>query len=99
MRVLLVVVPAPIVDKQPYMSENDESMVVQAFIPEASIETFDVDVLRRLPCLNRLELHAIMVALSVKCLAGEFRALIRADGRGLATKACRLIEHIDNGQS
>lgn len=73
-------------------------MVVQAFIPKAPVETFDVGVLCRLPWLNQLQLHTIAVGPLVKRLAGEFRALICADGRGLATKACRLIKYIGNVQ-
>ena len=91
-RPMLVVVSAPGGDQDTSLLQARKPVVIQAFIPEASIEALDERVLRRFASLNQLELNAMLAGPLIECLAGKFRSLVGSNGLGVASEASRLIE-------
>jgi hypothetical protein len=67
------------------------SMVIQALIPEASVEALDERVLRGFAGLDQLELNAMLAGPLVKPLPVNL-ALVGSNGLGVAPETSRLIE-------
>jgi len=81
---MLVVVLAPSGNQDTSLGQARKPMVVQALIPEPTVEALDERVLRRFACLDQLELHTVLVGPLVQCLASEFRPLVSPDRLGVA---------------
>src|SRR5690554_4109076 len=77
-----VVVTTPGGDENTRLREASEPLVVQAFVAEATVETLDERVLRRLAGSDELQADVILDSPLVKRLACEFRPLIGANGTG-----------------
>lgn len=93
MRAALVVVLTPCRDQNTGFSQARKPMVVEALIPEASIEAFYEGVLGRFAGLNHLELDAMLVSPLIERLAREFWALVCADRPGVAPESGSLVKH------
>ena len=92
MRPALVVVLTPSRDQDTSFSQCRKPMVIEALIPEASVEAFDESVLGRFSGLNHLELNPAPVRPLVECLAREFRPLIGSDRLGIPPETCGLVK-------
>ena len=58
MRPHVIVVEAPTRDDLPRFGQIQESMLIQAFVPESAVEAFNVSVLHRLARLDIMPSHA-----------------------------------------
>src|SRR5678816_534196 len=82
MRTQLVVIASPRSDDHARSVETFKPMVVQAFVPEATIEAFNERVLRRLAWCDEFQLHAIAIRPLIERPTGELRSLVGANGCG-----------------
>ena len=87
---MLVVVAPPSRDSNPRLSQAGKPVIVQTLIPKTAIEALDIGILRRLSCLDQLELNAILVSPLIQRLAGEFRPLVSTDCPRQPTKLVQL---------
>lgn len=76
MRPFLVVVLTQRRYERPSMRETCEPVLVEAFIPELTVERLDICVLRRLALPNQFQRHAIGVGPLVERAARKFRFLV-----------------------
>ena len=58
---MLIVVAPPSGDPNPCLSQAGKPVIIQTLVTKASIEAFNVCILRRLTRLNQLELDAILI--------------------------------------
>lgn len=92
-RPMLVVVSAPSGDQDTSLRQARKPMVIQAFIPEATVEALDEGVLRGFAGLDQLQLNTMLAGPLVQCLAGKFWPLVGSNSLGVTTKASCLIEN------
>ena len=59
--------------------EADEPTLVEAFVPQAAVEAFDEAVLYRLPRLDALQRHAVLVRPLIEGFAAKFRSVVTHD--------------------
>ena len=57
MRAHVIVVEAPTRDELPRFGQIQESMLIQAFVPESAVESFNVSILHRLARLDIMPSH------------------------------------------
>ena len=74
-----VVVLPPLLDDLSGLIQGGEHLGVQALLAAAAVEALDVAVVRRLAGPDELQLHARGLGPAVQGLAGELRAVVRAD--------------------
>ena len=89
----LVVVDAPLADDHPGLRERLEPVLVQALVAELAVEALDVAVLHGPPGLDQDMADTVLVRPGHEGSAGEFRAVVGANGQRVAPKARRLIQH------
>ncbi|KTR87962.1 hypothetical protein SA5R_22000 [Pantoea dispersa] len=68
------------------MKNIAEPVFIQAFIPNATVETLNKSVLRWLTWLNKSLLHTMLKGPLIECAAGKLRALISSYCRRIASK-------------
>ena len=95
-RPMLVVVSAPSGDQDTSLRQARKPVVIQALIPEASVEALDERVLRGFPGLDQFELNAMLAGTLVERFAGKFWSLVSSNGLGVAPEASRLIKNTRN---
>ncbi len=86
MRTELVVVPSPALYFVSGVLQRHEPVHVQAFVPEAAVERFDVRIVRRCAGAGVIELDFVEVRPGVQRPGDELRplsTLIREAARGL----------------
>ena len=71
-----IVIDPPVFNDLLRFADAGKPMLVQAFLPEAAVEAFNVGVLRWLAGFDEIELNAMIVSPSVKRTAPEFRAVV-----------------------
>lgn len=80
---LLVVVLTPRSNQDTSLRQTRKPLVIETFVPEASVKAFDKSILCGFACLNQLDLHAMHASPLIQGFTREFRALICADGFGV----------------
>ncbi len=68
------------------VSQTGEPMLVQAFIPEPSVETFDKRVLDQFSRLDKVQPHAVPISPFIERLADQLRAVIDNDSSVLVAR-------------
>ena len=81
MRSLGVVLTSPILDLLPGLIDRPEGVAVQALMPERAVARLNEGVLRRLPRLDEVQMHAMIAGPLPKGLADELGAVVDRDGR------------------
>src|ERR1019366_1004983 len=76
-----VVVLAPCFDLAPRVVERNENLFVEAFLTQASVETFDEGVLDGLARLDELDPHTAFVSPSIKRTTGKLRTVVSLNHR------------------
>ena len=68
-------------------------MVVQALIPESTIEAFDIGILRRLTRLDECQLYTASMSPCIECQTGEFRSMIDPDHLWQRAMLCNAVQY------
>jgi hypothetical protein len=71
-------------------------LLVQAFIPEFAVETFNVGILLRLAWLDKAQLQLLPIGPLVQRLADKFRAIVYRYRFWQSPAFCQPLQHIDN---
>src|SRR6267143_3499451 len=71
-----VVIHPPGFDDPPRLLQAHEPVLVQAFVPELPVKTFDERVLHRFPRLDEVQRHAMRIRPLVHRLADELRPVV-----------------------
>ncbi len=79
----MVVILTPSRDQDTGFGQCRKPMVIEAFVPEASVEAFDERILGRFSGLNHLELNPMPVCPLIERLAGELWPLVGPDRLGV----------------
>ena len=98
-RSALVVVESPSRNRRTSDGQVLEPMIVEAFIPKATVGTLDESVLRWLPRRDQCQLHTMLINQLVKRVASELGALIGWNRAWTARERDGLIEHASDIQS
>ncbi|MPN40286.1 hypothetical protein SDC9_187822 [bioreactor metagenome] len=69
----------PVFDDLTGMAHRHEPVLVQTFIPELTVEAFDVSILLWFAWLNEAQAQSLAICPFIEHLAGEFRAVIDGD--------------------
>ena len=75
MRAFCVVVDPPVFDDLARFCDTGEPVLVQAFLSETPIETFDVRVLGRLAGIDEVQLHTVIIGPGIKGATSQFGAV------------------------
>ena len=75
------------------MPQVEEPVLVQTFVPEATVERLDVCVLIWLARLDQAQLHAMVVRPLQHGSAGELLAVVGTDDFRIATTGTDPIQH------
>lgn len=92
MRTLLVVLDHPPINGLAYIIEAQEQMLVQQFVAERTVETFNVRVLVGLARLDVLDGHAMGFRPLHEALAQELGAVVGAQYLWQSTLVVQLLE-------
>src|ERR1035437_6656758 len=76
MRPDMIVVPLPVADLAPRVSQIQEPVLVQTLIPELAVEAFDVAILHRPARRDEVQLYSVLIRPPVQHLAGELRTVV-----------------------
>src|ERR1039458_1347920 len=76
MRPDMIVVPLPVADLAPRVSQIQEPVLVQTLIPELAVEAFDVAILHRPARRDEVQLYSVLIRPPVQDLAGELRTVV-----------------------
>jgi hypothetical protein len=74
MGVFPVILDAPFLDLDRCIVERNKDVLVEAFFPQARVETLDMRVLDRLARFNKLQPYTMVIGPLIEGLAAEFRA-------------------------
>jgi hypothetical protein len=75
-RPILVVIPAPFINNPARMIKREEPMLVEAFVPEPSVEALHVGVVNGLARTSKMKLHLLRIGLFVQSVTYELRAVV-----------------------
>ena len=89
----LVVVLPPARNARPGLVQRFKPLLIQAFIPELSVEALDVAVLHWLARFNQDVAYPVLVCPGQERTAGELRAIICTHRCRIAPKPCHLVQH------
>ena len=76
----LIVVMAPAFQLLPYVRQVQEHLAIQAFVPESSVEAFDIAVLNRATGPDEVQLDTRLMRPYIHRLPREFAAVIGGNG-------------------
>lgn len=93
MRPHRVVIEAPLLDEQSGFFETCEPLLVQTLFPKATIEAFDVPVLRGLTRVDEVQLHSIVLGPDVQFLASKLRSIVDLKQFGFTKPLSELLQH------
>jgi len=88
----LVIVSAPRLKLLPCIVQRQESMRVEAFLPEPSVEGLDERVIGGLTRPREVERDAFLISPEIKVARDELRALVNANGLRIANGAANPLE-------
>ena len=74
-------------------------MLVEAFVAELAIETFDVGILHGLAWPNERQGDSCLIGPGIQRPAGKLRLVVHGDGSRQATHFCQPFKHVGNPQS
>lgn len=92
MRSVFVVIPPPGRDADSRFGQRTEPVLIEAFVPELTVERLDEGILRGLTRLNQLQLDVALIGPLIECLAGELGPLVGADRFRVAAKPRHLVQ-------
>ena len=92
MRSVFVVIPPPGRDADSRFGQRTEPVLIEAFVPELTVERLDEGILRGLTKLNQLQLDVALIGPLIECLAGELGPLVGADRFRVAAKPRHLVQ-------
>ena len=77
-----VVALSPTFNRASRIGEGKKPMLIQAFVPHASVERFDESVVHRFPRPTEDELHVVVMRPSIERLALKLRPVVNSDPLG-----------------
>ena len=95
LRPLLVVFSSPGLYDEPGMAQVEKPMLVQAFVPEATVERLDVRVLVRLARLDQTQLYIVFVRPLQHGSAGELLSVVGPNDLWVTTGQTDSVERTD----
>ena len=90
---MLVVVGPPRLDLDLRILQRREPALVQALLPEPTVETFYIRVLDRFSWPYEVEFHAVPVCLLVHGSRSELRPVVRRDDPGQPMRLCQPLQN------
>ncbi len=91
MRPSLVVIPSPALDGHSGIGQAYEPALVQALVPEPTVEALSVRILHRFPGLDEVQCYAALVRPLIQDLAGELRTVVAHDTCWQSSRQCEPI--------
>ncbi len=77
-----IVVLTPGFDLFLCIMQAGKDMLVEAFVPELSVETLDVGILGRLPWLNKVQFNPVFIGPGIHRLTDEFGPVVDGNDFG-----------------
>ncbi|SEK72843.1 hypothetical protein SAMN04487787_103282 [Kosakonia sacchari] len=93
MRPTFVIVLPPGINDFPRVGNIAEPVLIQAFIPKATVKTLNKPVLRWLAQLDYAQFHSMLKGPLIERATGKFRALIGSYRRRIATKQRNAVQN------
>jgi hypothetical protein len=97
-RPVAVVVPTVGLDRPASVEQADEPVLVEALLPELSVEALDEGVLHRLAWLDEVKVDSSTVRPAIEHPTSELRPVVRDDRRGKSARRGEALEHLDHAQ-
>src|SRR5882724_12202174 len=88
-----VVIDSPSFDESLSISQTNEPVLIQTFVPELTVEAFDVSVLDRFSRVDEMKLHTVLVRPLIHGSTEEFRSIIYDDPGGQSTLLLEPLQH------
>ena len=93
---MVIVIQSPTIYNIPRLSQAQEQLAIKAFVPELTVEAFNVTILPRTTRLDEQGSDLLGGQPLLDGLAGEFRAVVTPDVFGSATDHKQLFQDLHN---